>query len=170
MRVNFRKTQLLCISPDNGYDSWAAFNVGNEAICSQSTMKMLGFFLVTVPGVTAHVDALKSKFRARFWSLIHLRRAGIAGMRLFRLYAALVCPVLEANSVVYHSMLNKGQSEDIERMQRQVIRLCFGSQRPTTDLMEQHNIDALRTRRNNAVKKFIEKTLTSNPRFSDHWV
>lgn len=29
MRVNCKKIQLLCITTENGYNSWAAFKVGN---------------------------------------------------------------------------------------------------------------------------------------------
>ena len=112
MVINCKKTQLVCISPDNGYSSWASFDSQGGEIKSQDSMKLLGFVLGSAPGVSHHVAHLRRKFRVRFWSIIHLKRAGISGMRLFRLYAALVWPVIEANSMVYHSMLT-GQHSDI---------------------------------------------------------
>lgn len=56
MRVNCRKTKMLCLTPDNGYDSWASVVVDGETIQSQSTMKLLGFVLGTASGVGHHVD------------------------------------------------------------------------------------------------------------------
>ena len=55
MRVNTKKPQLLCVAPDNGYHSRAAFGVGDEGvvIASQETMKLLGYMLGTGPATTS---------------------------------------------------------------------------------------------------------------------
>ena len=169
MRVNCKKTQMLCLSPDNGYDTWAAVDVGGERINCQDKMKLLGFMLGTSPGVTAHEQLLQQKFRARFWSLIHLRRAGIHGDQLFRLYAALIRPVLEVNCVVFHPMLMVTQREVLERMQKQVCRLCFGSTLSYSRVRAAHNLDTLHDRRVNAIRKFITRTISNCPRFADRW-
>ena len=169
MRVNYRKTQMLCLSPDNGYESWASIAVGEDTIKSQSTMKLLGFVLGTAPGVGDHVDHVKAKFRARFWTLIHLRRAGIRGDRLFRLYATLIRPVLEVNSVVFHSMLTKTQAESIEILQKQVCRLCYGWEYSYRRVLQAHNIQTLHERREMAIKRFVAKTIRGNPRFANRW-
>ena len=50
------------------------------------SMKFLGFHLSDRPGVAAHVDVLKKKFRRRFWILIHLRVMGFTPEELVRLY------------------------------------------------------------------------------------
>ena len=168
MRVNCRKTQLLCVSLDNGYDTWAALQVDGQSIESQETMKLLGFMLGASPGVAAHVDLLKKKFRARFWSLIHLRRAGIKGHRLYRLYCSLIRPVLEVNCVIFHSMLTTGQTELLERMQKQVIRLCFGHFDSYEEVRELHSLESLRERRVKAVRRFVAKAM-NNPRFAERW-
>ena len=168
MRVNCRKTQLLCISVDNGYQTWASFPSEDTTISSQDSMKLLGFMMGCSPGVTDHFEFLRAKFRARFWSLIHLRRAGISGMRLFRLYASLVRPALETNAVVFHSMLTQTQSEAVERFQKQVLRLCFGVDTSYAGLLQQHQLSTLRDRRERAVKKFVAKAMR-NDRFAPRW-
>ena len=157
MRVNCRKTQMLCLSPDNGYDSWASLTVDGETIMSQNTMKLLGFMLGTMPGVGDHIEHVKAKFRARFWTLIHLRRAGIRGDRLFRLYAALVRPVLEVNSVVFHSMITKTQAEAIERLQKQVCRLCYGWEYSYRRVLQAHNLHTLAERREKAIRRLVRR-------------
>ena len=169
MRVNCAKTQMLCISPDNGYESWASIQVDGQEIVTQNTMKLLGFMLGSSPGVTAHVDLLKRKFRGRFWSLIHLRRAGIQGDRLYRLYCILIRPILEVNSVVFHSMLTAAQCGALERMQKQAIRLCYGHFTSYADVLGRHNLESLKDRRIRAIHKFVKKTMNTNPRFSERW-
>ena len=168
MRVNCRKTQLMCVSPDTGYATWAAVKSDGIEIRSQQTLKLLGFMMGTGPGVSDHFDLLRRKFRARFWALIHLRRAGIKGIKLFKLYAALVRPVLEVNAVVYHPMLTSMQSSAIERMQKQVVRLCFGHDVPYAAALENMQLETLKERRIKATRKFVGKALV-NARYSGRW-
>ena len=168
MSVNCKKTQLLCVSADNGCDSVAEISVNNEVIRSQDSVKVLGFMIGKSPGVHDQVQLMKNKFRARFWSLIHLRRAGFKGNSLFNLYCIFVRPVLEANSVVFHSMLNKGQINDIEKMHRKVVRLCYGLDEPSAALMQANEIRTLEHRRELAVRKFALKSL-NDPRFGPKW-
>ena len=168
MRVNCRKTQLLCISPDNGYKAWASFGTEDGSIRSQETMKLLGFMLGSSQGVTDHFDLLPRKFRARFWSLIHLRRAGIRGLRLHKLHATLIRPVLEANAVVFHPMLTRTQSDALERLQKQVFRLCFGMDSSYGTLLGAHNLKTLHQRREEAIVRFVSKAM-ANRRFSEKW-
>ena len=169
MRVNCAKTQMLCFSPDNGYTTSAQITVGGETITSKDTMKLLGFMLGTAPGVSAHVAHLLAKFRGKFWSLIHLRQAGIRGPRLFKIYCSTVRPVLESNSVVFHSMLTAAQAERLEKLQKLVCRLCFGI--PSyTNTLRLYGISTLEERRVRAINKFVAKTIASNDtRFSSKW-
>ena len=170
MRVNCLKTQMLCMAPDNGYNTLANLNIGGVQIPSNPTMKLLGFNLSSAPGVAHHVAAIKEKFRKRFWTLIHLKRAGLTGTQLFKIYATLVRPVLEVNSVVFHSMLNKGQVAEIERMQKQVVRLCFGFTCPYAEAIRIHDLRTLEARRVTAIQRFVSKTINGpSNRFSDKW-
>ena len=168
MKVNCKKTQLLCISPDNGYKSLSTIHAGGETIRSQDTMKLLGFVVGTAPGVTDQVLHIKAKFRARFWTLIHMRRAGIKGTRLFKLYSILVRPILETNCVIYHPMLTRGQSKDLERLQKHVVRLCFGTDGSYSETCEAHGVLTLEARRITRLRRFVAKAMT-NPWFASKW-
>ena len=168
MKVNCKKTQLLCLTPDNGYTPWSSITTPDGDIQSSDCMKLLGFLLGTAPGVSDHFEFLRKKFRARFWRLIHLRRAGMRHLQLYKIYAVLVRPVLEANCVIFHPMLTVTQSLALERMQKQVFRLCFGTALSYDALREEHNLETLAARRENAVRRFVAKTLV-NPRFADRW-
>ena len=168
MKVNCGKTQLLCVAPDNGYHSRTGIDVGGEWIVSEDTMKLLGFVMNSAGTVTDQVAHIKAKFRAKFWTLIHLRRAGIKGLQLFRLCTSLIRPILETNSVVWHSMLTKTQTVDIERLQKQAVKLCFGFEASYSRILDNWDIETLEDRRLKAVKRFVSKAIR-NPRFAPRW-
>ena len=169
MKVNCQKTRVLCVSPDNGYMSTATVKAGEELLVSAPTIKLLGYTVDAQGGVGGQVDMIRKKFRRKLWALIHLRRAGFRGKKLYKLYASIVRPILETNSVVFHSMLNRGQTEDIEKLQRQALRLCFGFVVRYGEILEANQIKSLEYRITEAVRKFAGKTLRTNPRFADKW-
>ena len=166
MRVNAKKTQLVCLSIENGYQSTASITAGEDMIVGKDNMKLLGFQLSV--GMHAQVQFIREKFRRSFWSLINLRQAGMIGDQLFSMYTVFVRPLIETNAVVYHAMINKGQSQDIERLQKLVLRLCYGRESYNT-ILEAKNIRSLEDRRVEAVRKFSAKVI-NNPRFADKWL
>ena len=59
MRVNVGKTQLLCISPNNGCITSATVLAGDDIVASADTMKLVGYTFGTVPTAEAHVMAIR---------------------------------------------------------------------------------------------------------------
>ena len=106
--------------------------------------------------------------RASFYSSRYLRRANIKGQHLFRLYTVFVRPVIEFCSIVYHSLLTKQQDLEIERLQRKVIRLCFGYNCDVESVRKREGIETLSDRRVSSVDRFIVKNY-KNERFSNRW-
>ena len=168
MRINCKKTQMICFAPTNGYTSSASIKIGQERINTKPSMKLLGFQLGQ--DVSHHVALVRDKFRRNFWSLIKLRRARITGEHLFRLYGALVRPVLETNSVVFHPMLSQGQREEIERMQKLAIRLCFGNFDSYKEVVKSRNIVTLEERRRRTIRAFTAKIMKDDKRFAPRWL
>ena len=168
MKVNCAKTQLLLISPPNGYKNNAYISIQGQKIVSTEQLKLLGFMFGSQPNVSAHVSEIKRKFRARFWSLIHLRRAGIHSGELFKLFCVFIRPVIEFCSAVYHSMLTKEQSNDIERLQKQAVKLSFGWNKTYQCICEEQRITTLKKRRELYVDSFVRKTMRS-ARFGPTW-
>ena len=66
MRVNGKKTQLLLISPPNGYEDTAFITMQADKITSTKKLKLLGFVFGSEPNVKEHVEEIKKKFRSRF--------------------------------------------------------------------------------------------------------
>ena len=126
MKVNALKIQLLIIGPRNGHVNMATISSRTgKQIRSVQELKLVGFTFGAEPGVGAHVGYVSERFRRRVWMLYHLRKAGFRGRPLYALYCVYIRSVIEYCSAVYHSMLTKGQAEDLERLQRLAIRICF---------------------------------------------
>ena len=105
MRVNEQKTQLLCISGTNYSDvkSYIRTESGQE-IKSSDELKILGFWFGNEPTVAVHVRKLSEKFRARLWSLRHLKRSGMSPNGLLFVYLSVLRPVLDFAAPTYHSI------------------------------------------------------------------
>lgn len=169
MVVNCAKTQLLVLSTNNGCSTKAKVALTNgTTIQSGESLKLLGFVFNEGADMSGQFENIKRKFRARFWSLVHLRKSGIVGFELYKMYCVFVRSVIETNCVVYHSMLTRFQSNEIEKMQKRVLRLCFGFNTHYADSCETWNISRLDERRQQAQEKFVQKAL-QNPRFKRKW-
>ena len=168
MKVNCSKTQLLVISPPNGYCNRSFIDINGVRIESREEMKLLGFFFGSEPNVNCHVAEIQRRFRARFWALIHLRRSGFKGKELFSLYTVFVRPVIEFCAVVYHSLLTSQQSIALERLQKQVIKLAYGWELSYQEACSRYGIESLEDRRKLMLDRFVAKTLR-NPRFAEDW-
>ena len=170
MRINTKKTQLLGISPRNGCLTRATLNVGeSEPAKSIDQLKLVGFHFGSDPGVGTHIREIHAKFKRRIWMLFHLKKAGIEGVNLYRLYCCYIRSVIEYCSPVYHPMLNGGQVLTLERIQRAALRICFGHGVDIELVMTQNGIESLESRRIRRVDSLIRK-IASNERFAASWL
>ena len=168
MKVNAKKTQLLVIAPSNGNDHSAAINTEQHRIESVETMKLVGFTFGNKPGVGEHVKAVEDKFRRKIWMLYKLRAAGFRGDSLFKLYCCYLRSIIEYCSVIYHPMLTRGQSWDLERLQRLAVRICYGNDASTSEIMASNAISTLEERRERRCDRFLRNNF-NHDRFGSIW-
>ena len=103
----------------------ASISMPKGRVAPIDTLKLVGFVFGKEPDVSAHDLHLVDKFRVNLCLLFHLREAGIKDERLFRLFCIYIRSIMEYCAPVYHSMMNGGQAETLERLQRQAARICF---------------------------------------------
>ena len=169
MKINAKKTQLLVISPQNGCTTSARISTRTgEIINSVETLKLLGFTFGSSPNATAHIGGIENQYRKKKWMLYHLRAAGFKGRHLYRLYCCFVRSFIEYCSAVYHAMLTIGQAEQLEKIQRHALRICFGQGEPIEETMQIQGIETLGARRTRRCDAFITKAW-NNPRFQTRW-
>ena len=169
MKTNVKKTQLLVISPPNGYCTLAVMKQeGGDDLTSIETLKLVGFTFGSRPGATAHLDVIRDRFRRRVWMLYNLKDAGLTGRVLYRLYCCYLRSIIEYCSVVYHPMLTQEQEGDLERLHKLAIKICFGFDKSSEVPMEEQNIESLAARRRRRFDVFLRRAM-SNPRFGHRW-
>ena len=70
--------------------------------------------------------------------------------------------------MVYHSVLSCGQREDLERIHRHAIRICYGHDIVVGDVMAEEQIKTLEARRLRRCDAFIRKA-AQNLTFAGRW-
>ena len=168
MKINEKKTQLICFSDSNFSNTKSFINIDDEdRIYSEDNMKVLGFIFSSKPGVGAHVDYMSKKFKKSLWSLHHLKRANIPNDRLILVYCTMLRAIIEFSNVVYHSMLTEEQNKSIEGLQKMALKIILGFGKPYEVLLEESGLESLQERRERAFLKFANQLCTS-PRYG-HW-
>ena len=169
MKVNGPKTQLLCVGSTRDFDtkSYIEIDQGTRVVSGES-LKILGFHFGTGTGVGPQVQKIQEKFRKRAWIIRNLKRSGLPEDDLIFFYKTLVRPVLDFTAPVYHSMLTVMQSEALERLQRNLVKLVCGREMSYEKILEKHSLPTLAERRQTLVDNFALKAADS-PRFGARW-
>ena len=167
MRVNPKKTQLLCVSGAKNYDVDSYVDVGDVRITSGETLKVLGFTIDKRCSMAAHVRHLKKKFASRIWIIRNLKRAKLGGEKLIRVYCSLIRPCLEYAAAVFHSMLTAGQVLELERLQSIALKTILGWDKSYRSCLAIAKLQSLAERRFELCKRFAQKT-NEKERFA-HW-
>ena len=97
--------------------------------------------------------------------LVHLRKAKLTPSELQQVYCLVARSSIEFCAATYHPMLNIGQTERLENLQKKALRLIYGFDIPYPELLEIADLTPLKDRREKRCLDFAEKCLDS-PRFS----
>jgi hypothetical protein len=168
MVVNIGKTAMLTISAANGYrpEAFIEDEAGNEIMGNSERLKLVGFHLSNRPDVSLHITETVRKVRRRYWVLRHLKRHGLNSDELVQVYGSILRSVIEFCSVVYGPLMTAEQSEDIERLQAQSLKIIYGFDLSYRQVLEKSGLDTLQTRREKALSTFANKCLNGN---YSHW-
>ena len=83
-------------------------------------------------------------------------------------YCSLIRPVLEYCSTAYHTTLTAEQSEMLERLQRQLLKIIFGYDVSYAECILRSGIERLDNRRERLFANFTHKCYDSH-RFGPKW-
>ena len=168
MKVNVDKTAMLTVSAANSYTPVAYIEdgAGGRIIGDDESLKIVGFHFSNRPTAALHVKETVSKVRRRFWILRHLKRNGLTNEELTRVYTTNIRSCIEYASVVYGALITKEQGEDLERLQRQCLKIIHGFDKSYSCLLELTGLSTLEERRQTAMLKFADKCIDGN---YAHW-
>ena len=167
MQINPSKTQLLCISAAKNHVPSAYITHKETNITSVSSVKILGFWFGTSPGVGLHVSHMLNKVRSRLWSLRKLKASGLNSRDLLNIYKCSIRPILDYVVPTYHSQLTQEMSNEIEGLQAVAMKIVFGYKVSYQTVIDNDFIETHLERRERIVLKFARKN-SAGP-FRDAW-
>ena len=158
-KIKILSTFFTAHSNGTGYEPRAFIEAldGTRIESTRERIRILGFHFDGTPTVTAHVEETTRKVRRRLWVLRHLKSYGFNEHELVKVNCSVIRPCIEYCSVVYHSILTGEQEEALEHWQQQVLKCIYGCTQSYRILKERASIDSLKSRREEAVKKFAPK-------------
>ena len=168
MRVNDKKTQILCIHPSSNDNVTSYIRAGSGEILSKDTLKILGFHFDHTPTATKHVTETINNFYSKLWTLRFLKRSGMGAADLIKIYKTVIRAGAEYCSVVYHSLIPDYMAERLERVQEQAMKIIYGRGLNYRRMVQEGELETLQERRRTAVKKFALKA-SKSARFGDKW-
>ena len=87
--------------------------------------KLLGYWLTRDMKADRHVEYMLEICYKRLWAIHKLKKAGISNQDILHFFFMKIRSVLESNCPVFHSMLTQELSDDIERIQKIVLRVIL---------------------------------------------
>lgn len=84
-----------------------------------------------------------------------------------KVYRTVIRPVVEYAAVIYHTLIPKYQSLQLENVQKQAMKIVYGWNVPYSELVEDGRIETLESRREKAVLKFALKA--ESGKFGSKW-
>ena len=135
-----------------------------------SETKLLGYWLTENMKTNKHIQYLLQISYKRMWAISKLAKAGISHKDIIHFFNVKIRSVLETNCPVFHSMMTKEQSDDIERLQKILLRTLLRHRYTTYEeaciLLD---IQTLEYRRSQLCLKFALKIL-ENKKFKDFFI
>ena len=165
MVLNANKTKLMIINFTNNHQFQSLLSIPGSAskieLCFET--KLLGYWLTSDMKPSTHVSYILKIAYGRLWTISRLKSAGVSEDDIFHFYTVKIRSVLEFATPVFSSMLTESDINDIERIQKIVLKVIFSDNYPSyiqaCDLMK---TTSLQQRREYLSLKFALSCL-SNP-------
>ena len=127
MKVNEKKTQILCIHANNNNHVSSHIETSNNGrISSSKTLKILGFTFSSEPNANEHVTGVINKLYSKLWTLRFLKKGGMSKADLLHVYKQILRPSAEYSHVIYHPLIPEYISDRLEMVQKQAIKIIYG--------------------------------------------
>jgi hypothetical protein len=117
MLINFSKSlDRTKVSP---------LTINGSLIERVSSFKLLGVIFSSDLSWSQHVSYILNKVAKRYFIIFQLARIGINPSDIISIYSAIIRSVLKYACPVWHCGLIANQSDDLERVQKRVLRIIY---------------------------------------------
>jgi hypothetical protein len=125
--VNVTKTKEMLIYFRKGFvpNDVPVLRTEDNQIEQVDSFKLLGVVISSDLTWKAHVSHIVSKASKRLYIVYQLLRAGVSSSDVLTVYCALIRSVLEYCAPVWHCGLTQSQTDEIESVQKRVLKLIY---------------------------------------------
>ena len=169
MQLNLHKTQLLCIGCPLSCEISAYININGTIIESTDRMKILGYTFGNKPNANLQVESIRKTVAYLAWAIRHLKRAGIPSPHLIEIYCCFIRALIEYGANTYGGYLTRQQSDELERLQANILRSILGTRRSYSTCLRISGLDTLEKRREFLFAKFADR-IEKNVDFRKRWL
>ena len=160
MKLNVTKTKEFIISFVKDPKLLDPLTVNSLPLESINTTKLLGVHLSSDLKWSTHVEAVCAKASKHLFALRSLKRSGVSPRDLRSVYSYFNCSVLEYACPVWHTSLPRKLSDQLEQIQRRVLRIIVPHLFYTNALNEL-DLTTLEERRESLCKPFYGDNLNT---------
>lgn len=163
MQINTSKTKEMILGRINPADI-PLLSTPVGSVERVTNFKLLGVHLEASLSWAAHINHIVAKASKRLYFLKQLKRAGVPQQQLLHFYTAVIRPVLEYASPVWHYAITRAQATQLESVQKRAIHIIFNLTRGSSYLylLAIASLDSLQDRRENTSKSTFQKISQSN--------
>ena len=123
--------------------------------------KILGLTVSNNLKWNKHVDEVIKKARMRLYFLSQLKKSNIATKELLQFYTTCIRPVMEYASPVFHDSLTQSLSDDLESIQKRVMKIIFPGI-TYNEALNITNVQKLKTRRQELTNKLFQEIVSND--------
>ena len=163
MHLNTSKTKEMVIYFGKQYckSEIACTRIVDANIERVETFKLLGVIFSSDLTWKAHVEYIISKASKRIFVVYQLVRSGLSFGDVISVYSSLIRSILEYACPVWHCGLTKGQSDEIESVQKRCLRIVF-PELSYCDALQITGLEQLSVRRELLVRNLFNEIKSSN--------
>ena len=166
-RLNENKWKELRIDFAKNRNPFPPIKINGKPLQVVEEVKLLGLTIANNLKWNSHVNNIVAKSSKRIYLLVQLKRAKVAIQDILQFYTVCIRPILEYASTVFHYSLPKYLSDEIERVQKRVLRIVYRNLHYEDALMEA-GMESLYARRQTACNKLFNQIL-NNPNHKLHY-
>ena len=156
MIINLSKTKELVICFRKDEPNVPQISLNSTLIDQVSSVKLLGVYISSSLKWATHVDYIYKKASSRVYFIIVLRRSGVHGKELFKIYSSIIRPVLEYGCQIWHSSLTKEEEDTLESIQKRCFKVIW-PELTYTDAITELKTDTLFNRRETICLNLFKK-------------
>ena len=162
MMLNAKKCKELRICYLKRPVDFQPLTIAGRELETVQSHKILGLTVQNNLKWDVHIRSLIAKVSKRFHILRIMNQCNVPPVDLIKLYIALIRSILEYSCEVWSNSLTQRQSDDLERIQKRVMRTIFPGH-TYDDALAKAGCERLDVRRNTICTNTLRKIINQGP-------